>query len=147
MIEIRPIKNQQELEEMFYQRWLVLRKPLGMERLSEKDEFDDSDSAVHLVAVFHNKIIGSARLRQVSPEVGSISYVAVLPEFQNQGIGTKLMNKLIEIAQKKNIQAVKLRARINALNFYKRLGFREEGELHDYRGIPHIFMYRKLANR
>jgi len=146
MIEIRYIKNQQELEEMFYQRWFVLRKPLGMERGSEKDEYDDSDSAVHLVAVFQDKIIGSARLRQLSPELGSISYVAVSPEFQNQGIGTKLMHKLIEIAQEKNLHAVKLRARINALNFYKRLGFTEEGELHDYRGIPHIFMYCKLAN-
>jgi predicted GNAT family N-acyltransferase len=146
MIEVRPIKNQQELDEMYYQRWLVLRAPLGMAQGTEKDMFDDSDSTFHLVAVDNNQVIGSARLRQLSPEIGSISYVAVLPELQNQGIGTKLMQKIIEKAQTENLKTLKLRARINALNFYKRLGFIEEGELHNHHGIPHIFMYCELVN-
>ena len=142
MVEVRPVKNEQELNEMFYQRWLVLRAPLAMPEGTEKDLYEDS--AFHLVALCDRQIIGSARLRLLSPEIGSIAYVAVLPEFRNQGIGTSLMEKLIFIATEKNLQTLRLMARKDAINFYKRLGFLPEGEFFDYLDIPHIFMYYKL---
>jgi predicted GNAT family N-acyltransferase len=145
IINIRPVENEQELEEMFYQRWLVLRSPLGMERGSERDNHEDN--AVHLIAMCDDKIIGSARLRELSPELGSISYVAVLPEFQNQGIGTKLIKNLITKAQAKNLKAVRLMSRINAIKFYHKLGFTEQDNPFDFLGIPHIFMQLEIQPR
>lgn len=141
-LDIRPVKNQQELEEMFYQRWLVLRSPLGMEKGSEKDSHEEG--ALHLIAMCDDKIIASARLRELSPELGSISYVAVLPEFQNRGIGTELIENLIAKAQEKNLKAVRLMSRINAIKFYQRLGFSEQDKTFDFLGIPHIFMQLEL---
>jgi ribosomal protein S18 acetylase RimI-like enzyme len=138
IIEVRPIQNKQELDEMYYQRWLVLRSPLGMDRGTEKDKYDDR--AFHVVAVCHDKVIGSARLRELSEELGSIAYVSVLPEFQNQGIGTKLIQELIETGRKKNLKRLRLMTRINALGFYKKLGFSETGKPFVYLDIPHIFM-------
>ncbi len=138
IIEVRPIQNKQELDEMYYQRWLVLRAPLGMDRGTEKDKYDDR--AFHVVAVCHDKVIGSARLRELSEELGSIAYVSVLPEFQNQGIGTKLIQELIEAGRKKNLKRLRLMTRINALGFYKKLGFSETGKPFVYLDIPHIFM-------
>ncbi|MEG3895503.1 MULTISPECIES: GNAT family N-acetyltransferase [unclassified Microcoleus] len=141
-LDIHPVKNQQELEEMFYQRWLVLRSPLGMEIGSERDNHEDG--ALHLIAMCDRKIIASARLRELSPKLGSISYVAVLPEFQNQGIGTKLIENLIAKAQEKNLKAVRLMSRINAIKFYQRLGFSEQDKPFDFLGIPHIFMQLEI---
>ncbi|MEG4407532.1 GNAT family N-acetyltransferase [Microcoleus sp. MON2_D5] len=141
-LDIRPVRNKQELEEMFYQRWLVLRSPLGMEMGSERDNHEDG--ALHLIAMCDRKIIASARLRELSPKLGSISYVAVLPEFQNQGIGTKVIKKLIAKAQQKNIKTLRLMSRINATNFYKKLGFSEQENPFDYLGIPHIFMQLEI---
>lgn len=143
-IEVRPIKNEQELEDMYSQRWLVLRAPLGMDRGTEKDKYDNS--AFHLVAVCNDRVIGSARLRLLSPELGSIAYVAVLPEFCHQGIGTKLIEKLIEKAQEQNLNNLRLMSRMSALNFYKRLGFREMDEQFDYLGLPHVFMYLNMPS-
>jgi ribosomal protein S18 acetylase RimI-like enzyme len=137
-IDIRPVKNQQELEEMFYQRWLVLRSPLGMEIGSERDNHEDT--ALHIIVMCDRTIIASARLRELSPELGSISYVAVLPEFQNQGIGTKLIEKLIAKAQEKNLKTLRLMSRINAIKFYQKIGFSEQDNPFDFLGIPHIFM-------
>lgn len=142
-IEIRPPQNQKELEEMYQQRWLVLRQPLGMVKGTEQDKYEDTSS--HLIAVYNNQIIASARLRQLSPELGSISYVAVLPEFQNQGIGTTLIHQLIELAKAKNLATVRANVRINALVFYQRIGFITEGEPTNYLGIPHTFMHYKLT--
>ncbi len=141
-IEVRPIQNQKELDDMYYQRWLVLRAPVGMDRGTEKDKYDDS--AFHLVAVCNGNVIGSARLRELSEELGSIAYVSVLPEFRNQGIGTKLIEALIEKAKRKNLKRLRLMARISASGFYKRLGFFEMGDPFDYLDIPHIFMSFKI---
>lgn len=139
-IEIRPVQNQHELDDMYKQRWLVLRAPLEMARGTEKDK--DDDSAFHLVAIYNSQVIGSARLRKLSPELGSIAYVAVIPEFQNQGIGTKLIDKLIEQAQEQKLKHLRLMARVKALSFYKRFGFLERGVPFNYLDVPHIFMYR-----
>jgi ribosomal protein S18 acetylase RimI-like enzyme len=141
-VDIHPVKNQQELEEMFYQRWLVLRSPLGMEIGSERDNHEDG--ALHLIAMCDRKIIASARLRELSPKLGSISYVAVLPEFQNQGIGTKLIKQLIAQAQQKNLKTLRLMSRINAIKFYQKLGFSEQENPFEYLGIPHIFMQLEI---
>ncbi|HAA26944.1 MAG TPA: GNAT family N-acetyltransferase [Cyanobacteria bacterium UBA8553] len=143
-IEVRPIQNQTELDEMYYQRWLVLRAPLGMARGTEKDKYDDS--AFHLVAVYNHRVIGSARLRELSKELGSIAYVSVLPEFCNQGIGTKLIEKLIETAMEKNLKSLRLMSRITALRFYQRLGFLSIGEPFDFLDIPHKFMSLEITN-
>ncbi|MEG4054310.1 MULTISPECIES: GNAT family N-acetyltransferase [unclassified Microcoleus] len=141
-LDIRPVRNKQELEEMFYQRWLVLRSPLAMEIGSERDNHEDG--ALHLIAMCDRKIIASARLRKLSPKLGSISYVAVLPEFQNQGIGTKLIKQLIAKAQQKNIKTLRLMSRINAIKFYQKLGFSEQENPFEYLGIPHIFMQLEI---
>ncbi|NEP09623.1 MAG: GNAT family N-acetyltransferase [Symploca sp. SIO2C1] len=142
-LQVRPIQNQQELEEMYYQRWLVLRAPLGMVQGTEQDKYDSS--AFHVVAVCDQRtIVGSARLRELSPEIGSIAYVCVLPEFRHQGIGTKLIQKLIEKAQAKQLKSIRLKSRMTALDFYQRLGFSTNGEPFDFLNIPHIFMSLNL---
>jgi len=136
------IQNQQQKEEMYYQRWLVLRAPINMERGTETDKYDTD--ALHFIAVNNQKIIASARLREMSKELGSIAYVAVLPEFQSQGVGTALIKKIIEIAEKKYLKSLRVMSRINASKFYQRIGFQETGQPFEFLGIPHQFMKLNL---
>ncbi|NES70178.1 MAG: GNAT family N-acetyltransferase [Okeania sp. SIO2D1] len=140
--QIRLIQNQQEKDAMYYQRWLVLRAPINMEIGTEKDEYEDS--ALHIIAVYEQKIIGSARLREMSQELGSIAYLCVLPEFQSQGIGTALIKKIIEIAKEKQLKNLRVMTRLTASKFYKRIGFIETGEPFQFLDIPHQFMYFNL---
>ncbi|MCU0541749.1 MAG: GNAT family N-acetyltransferase [Oscillatoriaceae cyanobacterium Prado104] len=141
-LDLRPVKNQQELEDMFYQRWLVLRSPLGMEIGSERDSHEDS--AFHIIAAVDRTIIGSGRLRELSPELGSIAYLAVLPEYQNRGIGTKIIQRLIVQARENHLKTVRVMSRINATKFYQRLGFFAQNNSFEYLGIPHIFMQLEI---
>lgn len=56
-----------------------------------------------------------------------IHHMAVLPEFQNQGIGRYLLQKAIEIADNQGLQA-KLEVHSDnatALNLYRSMGFLE----------------------
>ena len=141
-LDFRVVKNKQELEDMFYQRWLVLRSPLGMEIGSERDSHEDS--AFHLIATVDRTIIGSGRLRELSPELGSIAYIAVLPEYQNRGIGTKLIEKLIVQARENHLKTVRVMSRTDAVKFYNKLGFSEQGNPLEYLDIPHVFMQLEL---
>lgn len=146
---VRMVQNEQELMALLYQRWLVLRKPLGMPQGTETDRYEEQ--SVHLIAVIPEgvksssaqgveKIIGSARLRELSPSIGGISYVAVLPEFQNQGVGSALIQSLIALAKKQQFHQLKLRSRLSAAGFYEHFGFISQGAPIDYLGIPHILM-------
>jgi ribosomal protein S18 acetylase RimI-like enzyme len=177
-ITVRLCQSQSELAALYDQRWLVLRMPLGMERGTEKDEYDDR--SLHVIAVYQQAVdeqavdeqtvdeqtvdeqtvdeqtvdeqavdeqtvIGSARLRPLSESIGSIGYVAVLPDFQNQGIGSALIREIKAIAQAQQLQALRVMSRVNAIGFYSRLGFTPQGSPHDYLGIPHQFMILTLA--
>ncbi|MEM1170683.1 MAG: GNAT family N-acetyltransferase [Cyanobacteria bacterium P01_H01_bin.35] len=144
--KISLIQSQQEKEDMYYQRWLVLRKPINKERGTEKDEYDNDYSCLYFIAVFQEQIIGSARLRELSTELGSIAYIAVLPEFQLQGVGKALMKKIIEIAKQKQLESLRVMTRISAYQFYRRVGFIETGEVFQFLGIPHQFMYFNLLS-
>jgi predicted N-acetyltransferase YhbS len=141
-IAIRLCTTQSELAALYEQRWLVLRMPLGLERGTEKDEHDDR--SIHAVAVCQtmtpHKIVGSARLRQLSETMGSLAYVAVLPDFQHQGIGSGLIQLLMTIAQAKGFQVLRVMSRVDAIEFYSRLGFIPQGTPQDYLGVPHQFM-------
>jgi N-acetylglutamate synthase-like GNAT family acetyltransferase len=131
-----------ELERLFEQRWRVLRAPLGMERGTERDAGDDQ--SLHLIAVQEQTVIGGARLRVLSSELGSLAYVFVLPDYQRQGIGTQLIQAAIEQAISLNLSQLRVMTRLTAQSFYERLGFVATSDLFDYVGIPHRFLSFKL---
>jgi len=134
---------------MYQQWWTVLRQPLGKPLGSERDRADEAEGTYYAIAkgkwlrhiaLIEGKIIGSARLRLFEKGVGSIAYIAVLPEFSRQGIGTQLMKFLLNFAQEKGFHTVRLRSRVTAQNFYQKLGFSPTTEPFIHIGIPHVDM-------
>jgi len=142
-VEIRA-PQAQELEPMYHQRWTVLRQPLGKPPGSERDRADEAEGTYYAIALIEGKIIGSARLRLFEKGIGSIAYVAVLPEFSRQGIGSQLMEFLLNLAQEKGLHTIRLRSRVTAQSFYKKLGFSSTTEPFIHIGIPHVDMKLSL---
>jgi len=147
-IEIRA-PYPQELAGMYHQRWTVLRQPLGKPPGSERDRADEAEGTYYAIAsgserssiaLIEGNIIGSARLRLIKEGVGSIAYVAILPEFSRQGIGTKLMAYLLNLAKEKEFHTVHLRSRVTAQGFYEKLGFTAITDSFTHIGIPHVDM-------
>jgi ribosomal protein S18 acetylase RimI-like enzyme len=134
----------QELAGMYHQRWIVLRQPLGKPPGSERDRADEAEGTYYAIALIEGKIIGSARLRLFEKGIGSIAYVAVLPEFSRQGIGSQLMEFLLNLAQEKGLHTIRLRSRVTAQSFYKKLGFSSTTEPFIHIGIPHVDMKLSL---
>jgi ribosomal protein S18 acetylase RimI-like enzyme len=72
------------------------------------------------VAVSKNKIVGTI---QISND-GWICCFFVHPNYQNQGIGARLLKHTIVFMKKRNFKAVRLHSSINSTGFYKKYGFR-----------------------
>lgn len=86
--------------------------PDNLIKMAEKKEL--------FVAIDNGIIIGVAAV-----EDNDISTVFILPEYQNQGIGKKLMKKVEDVAKNNGFREVKLNASINALEFYKKIGYKK----------------------
>ncbi|MEL7036100.1 MAG: GNAT family N-acetyltransferase [Cyanobacteria bacterium J06592_8] len=141
-IQIRLVHNESEQQALYFQRWLVLRSPLGLPQGTEQDEYEHQ--SVHLIAILDDQIVGSVRLRTLANNIGSLAYLAVLPQFQGQGIGTQLVKHLIKIAQDQGLPTVRAMARKEMLGFYQKLGFEPKGDEVEFLGKPHQFVYLQL---
>lgn len=77
---------------------------------------------------------------------GHIGRMAVKASMRGRGIGSMILNALVEEARKRGHQAVMLNAQTHAEPFYARYGFVREGEEFMEAGIPHIHMRRTLGS-
>jgi len=90
-----------------------------------KELIQDNDDIVNLVAE-DSVIVGHVFVSPVTlvPDAGlscgQVSPLSVLPEFQSQGIGSALMQAVIENSKKKGLDALFL---LGDPNYYKKFGF------------------------
>ena len=104
----------------------------------EWDEYDES--CIHVLAKIDEKAVATGRLL----ETGQIGRMAVLMPYRKQGVGSKVLEKLLLIAKSENMKSVFLYSQLNAIDFYKRFGFDDEGGVVDDAGIPHKKMNKQL---
>ena len=105
----------------------------------EWDEWDER--CEHAVACnSRGDAIGTARLL---PD-GRIGRMAVLRNWRGQGVGTALLEAMLERARARSMARVTLHAQTHAAGFYRRFGFSERGEEFWEAGIPHVEMTLEL---
>ena len=110
-------------------------------------EWDELDAqCLHcLVVAEDEKPVATARLYQDKTQ-GQIGRMAVLMAYRHQGIGTLMLNALLEQAQQNGVKEVFINAQTTAIAFYQRLGFIQLGDEFDDAGIPHYKMTLKLGH-
>jgi predicted GNAT family N-acyltransferase len=104
----------------------------------EWDEFDET--CIHVICETNNDFIATARLL----ESGQIGRMAVLKEYRTKGVGSMMLEKILHIAELMKMKTVFLNSQIDAVDFYKKFGFVEEGGVFDDAGIPHRKMTKSL---
>jgi len=114
---------------------------VGEQRVPPQIEIDDQDAVcVHALAYAGGKAVGTGRLL---PD-GHIGRMAVLKQSRSLGVGGAILERLVEEARRRGMREVVLSAQTHALGFYRKHGFREEGEVFEEAGIPHQEMRRML---
>lgn len=100
----------------------------------EGEEWDGRDpDCLHFLARHDGTPVGTARLL---PD-GHVGRVAVLPAGRGRGIGLALMHEAIRAARDQGHARIELAAQVQALDFYRRLGFEAYGDTFLDAGIPH----------
>ena len=103
----------------------------------EWDEFDEI--AWHAIVTVDNQTVGTGRLI-LDGQIAKIGRMAVQSSRRNQGIGTIILNALIQTAKEKGAQECLLHAQTHAIAFYAKADFEPHGPIFDEAGIPHVEM-------
>lgn len=114
------------------------------QKVPEKLEWDGLDeSAIHLVAFgdSNSEIIAYGRLL---PH-GKLTRMAVALPFRNRGYGRAIVQMAFTKARNLGLQRMTLDAQVHACDFYRKLGFSEQGEPFLDAGIEHMHMSRDLT--
>lgn len=117
---------------------------------TEKDfkEAASAPSNEYLVAEIDGEIVGYCGLWGIAGE-GYIYNVAVKKEFRKQGIGYKMLHRLIKQAEAKGIGSFTLEVRatnVPAIKLYEALGFEQAGIRKDFYTKPKedaVIMWRR----
>jgi predicted GNAT family N-acyltransferase len=108
----------------------------------ERDEYDAS--ATHLVALRGDDVVGTLRI-VIFERHAKIGRMAVRASERTKGVGSRLMRHAVEVAAQRGVREIVLHAQLAAREFYRRLGYREEGDTFDEAGIMHIAMRRTIG--
>ena len=83
-----------------------------------------------IVAKDNNRIIGFIQLK-VDKLNGTISHLYILPGYEGNSVGTQLFNLTKEQAVQLNITKLIIESTLNALAYYEKLGFVNNGLIPD----------------
>jgi len=117
-----------------------------------KDSFErelQNDLAYYQCAEENGKIMGYMGMWRVLDEC-HVTNVAVLPEYRKMGIGSMLIEKMVEICKCSEIQAMTLEVResnVPAIGLYEKYGFVSAGKRPRYYMKPvedAIIMWKKI---
>lgn len=123
MIEIKEISP-----DLVPQKLLLVADP-SVERVNQYLK----DSLCY-VAILQDEIVGVCVLKPISKNRIELFNIAVLPENQKTGIGSQLLQFVLDSLKEKNIESVELGTGTFGyqLAFYQRFGFRVDSILKDY---------------
>jgi predicted GNAT family N-acyltransferase len=108
----------------------------------ERDE--DDATATHLVALRGDEVIGTLRII-VTGQTAKIGRMAVRASLRKRGVGSRLMDRAAQAASQMGAREIVLHAQLTAREFYRQLGYRQEGGVFEEAGILHVCMRKAVA--
>ena len=95
---------------------------MGKKRDPDKVELAFRNSLLRVFAFHGATLVGAGRALSDGVWRAAIYDVAVLPEYQGKGIGSRIIRKLVDAA---NVDVIMLYAVPGKTKFYERFGFRK----------------------
>lgn len=138
-MKILQAKTQDMIQKAYKLRFEVFVEEQKVPPELESDEYDKT--ATHVLAIDERSgdCIGCGRL-VIKNETAKIGRIAIKKSYRRKGYGKKICLKLIDIAQKVNVKDITLDAQLQVVGFYKKLGFKEYGNIFIEADIKHIAM-------
>lgn len=124
--------------------WQIRHRAMYPEQKQEAVKLPDDEVGIHFGLFDQNKLISVASWFRRNESQAQFRKLATLEEFRNSGYGTELMRYIIEFSESEQIEILWCNARKNALNFYKKLGFKETETTFNKNGLDYVIIQLKL---
>lgn len=146
MYHLRVPQTEEELERYYQFRWEMLRKPLHQPKGSERDAWD-AMAHHQMVVDEQGNLVAVGRLYINADNEASIRFMAVHPDVQDKGLGTLMAMTLESVARQEGVKRVTCSAREDAVEFFAKLGFVNQGEITTPTTTPirHFLMIKPVA--
>jgi len=131
-------------KELLDLRYKILLQPLGLKFL---DSFREEEANFLHIGCIENstgELIGGLILAPIDNEEIRVMQVAVDVVHQGEGIGRKLIEYAESVAKKIGYDRIVMHAMLSVVGFYEKLGFKQDGDLFEEKGVRFIRMVKKL---
>lgn len=131
-------------QELLDLRYKVLLQPLGLKFLDSFREQEAGFLHIGCIDSSTDELIGGLIMVPVDSEEIRIMQVAVDESRQHEGIGKKLIAYAEKTAKEIGYSQMVMHAMLSVVSFYEKLGFKQEGDLFEERGINFVRMVKQL---
>ena len=137
----RPVKNREELLESYSLRKEVFVEEQKLFKRTDRDRHDKH--AIHIIALYNNKIVGTVRVHRDKTDIWYGSRLAVLKRFRGKA-GKILIQKAVEVVKGNGAKQFMAHIQKRNVPLFKRLKWTEVGRVFTHHGKPHQLMEAKL---
>ena len=126
-------------------RSLYIENRYNLSRESLFFNYQLFEKRINKLIKLHKKQGGTIRYRETAERTFKLERFAVLKEYQGHHYGTEAFKFLVnKIEEDYNPCTIYFNAQYHLLDYYKKLGFTEEGETFYEANIKHIKMIKKI---
>lgn len=111
-------------------------------------EFDQLDTVDRQYLVFFDEQIPIATVRYQKIDESTLNpdRLCVHPDYRNQGLGRKLLDRIELQAFREGCQSSILSAELSAQSFYEKIGYHVVSDIFEEDGIPCVKMQKELVS-
>lgn len=143
MIKIISPKTHEDFKNYYDLRFTVLRKPWGLPKGTEKDDFEPISKHFMAVDGESGQLVGVIKLMEKEKGVGWFSHMAVEEPCQKKGVGKKLLAFIEEEAKRDGYTVLGCMARLNATEYFAKEGYVIMGLPSQYVGTTQVVWMQK----
>jgi len=143
MIKIVSPKTREDFKAYYDLRYKVLREPWGLQKGTEKDDFEPISKHYMAVDDSIKQVVGVVKLMEKEPGVGWFSHMAVAEKYQNTGVGKQLLAFVENEAKKDGYKILGCMSRLNSTDYFGRAGFQINGLPSHYIGTTQVVWMEK----
>lgn len=123
---------------------ISIRTAIFVEEQGFKDEFDEIDKTCsHIVLYDNDKPIATCRYFSRNG-IYHIGRVAIIKEYRGKHLGNKIMGIVEQEIKNDGGKNIEVAAQVRVKEFYKKLGYKEVGEIYFDEYCEHINMTKNL---
>ena len=131
-------------EQLVELRYKVLLEPLGLKFLDSHRDKEINYLHVGCVESLDDKLIGGLMLIPLDNQVIRMMQVAVEAKHQGEGAGKELVQYAEKRAKEAGYKKIVMHAMLTVVGFYEKMGYVQEGEIFEEKGITFAKMVKKL---